>query len=219
MFGARFDARTFLSPSSIRSLMRTSFLTAIAAGALLSAPAAAQQPAAAGGQPAAPTSGYRAELIRDLNTLERRYMALATAMSGKYGWRPGEGVRSVGEVFMHVAGANFALPLMAGVQPPAEKFAARDMKGAFEMMGQWEKVTDEAKVKEALAGSFQHARDAVARTPDASLDEMTKFFGQDATKRAVLQALVTHLHEHLGQSIAYARSNGVVPPWSASGGD
>jgi uncharacterized damage-inducible protein DinB len=28
-------------------------------------------------------------------------------------------------------------------------------------------------------------------------------------------ALVSHEHEHLGQMIAYARSNGVTPPWSS----
>jgi hypothetical protein len=26
--------------------------------------------------------------------------------------------------------------------------------------------------------------------------------------------MLNHLHEHLGQSIAYARMNAVVPPWS-----
>jgi len=34
------------------------------------------------------------------------------------------------------------------------------------------------------------------------------------TRRAMWIGATTHLHEHLGQLIAYARSNGVVPPWS-----
>jgi uncharacterized damage-inducible protein DinB len=33
----------------------------------------------------------------------------------------------------------------------------------------------------------------------------------------VLELLATHNHEHLGQMIAYARMNGIAPPWSRSG--
>jgi hypothetical protein len=28
--------------------------------------------------------------------------------------------------------------------------------------------------------------------------------------------ILVHMHEHLGQSIAYARMNGITPPWSKS---
>jgi uncharacterized damage-inducible protein DinB len=35
------------------------------------------------------------------------------------------------------------------------------------------------------------------------------------TVRGALLLATTHMHEHLGQSIAYARTIGVVPPWSA----
>ena len=61
------------------------------------------------------------------------------------------------------------------------------------------------------------AREAIAAVSDASLDDPTKLFGRDTTKRAAMLMYVTHMHEHLGQSVAYARSNGVVPPWSAGG--
>ena len=66
----------------------------------------------------------------------------------------------------------------------------------------------------ALEKSFAHLKKAMAETPDARLDSTVKFFGQDRTVRQVWIATTTHLHEHLGQAIAYARSNGVVPPWS-----
>ena len=39
-------------------------------------------------------------------------------------------------------------------------------------------------------------------------------FGNATTHRGVLVTVLSHLHEHLGQSVAYARMNGVVPPWS-----
>jgi hypothetical protein len=164
-----------------------------------------------------PTAGLRAELIKDVETLESRFLALADAMNGKYDWRPGAGVRSVSEVFMHVAGGNFLLPSMAGVQPP-EDMRAADMNAMMGKMQELEKVTDPVKVKETLQHSFMHAKHAIAQVPDDQLDATTKMFGQDATKRQVLNLIVTHLHEHLGQSIAYARVNGVVPPWSAAGG-
>lgn len=173
-------------------------------------PAAAQDAAA-------PTSGLRAELIHDIGTLEEKYLGLADAMTGKYDWRPGEGVRSVGEVFMHVAGANMFFPSMVGVELPAD---LRDLEGeqVFARLQAMEEETDEATIKQTMREAFAYAKDAVAAVPDAELDAATNLFGQDATYRAVLTMLVTHMHEHLGQSIAYARTNGVVPPWSASEG-
>jgi uncharacterized damage-inducible protein DinB len=189
---------------------------ALAVAALPAAPALAQQPAgghAAHGDVAMPTSGLRAELIRDVEQLERKFLGLADAMVGKYDWRPSPGVRSVGEVLMHVAGANFMLPTMAGIAAPQE-MGGSDMQAMMGKMREMEKVSDPAKVKEQLQHSFTHAKHAIARVPDDQLDQMTKMFGRDATKRAVLNLLVTHMHEHLGQSIAYARANGVTPPWS-----
>lgn len=197
-----------------RSLFRLALPLAVLSAAV---PVAAQQ--TSGHQHhnmAMPTSGLRAELIRDVETLEKRYLALADAMKGKLGWRPAEGVRSAGEVLMHVAGANFMLPTMAGVQAP-ESLRGATMQETMAKLRELEKTTDPAKLRETLQHSFTHAKHAIAMTPDNQLDAQTKMFGQDTTKRAVLHLLVTHMHEHLGQSIAYARMNGVTPPWSTSG--
>ena len=38
--------------------------------------------------------------------------------------------------------------------------------------------------------------------------------GQRAAYHTVRLAEVAHAHEHLGQLIAYARMNGITPPWS-----
>lgn len=188
-------------------------LAAVAMLALTATAASAQ--AAAHHDMAMPESGIRAELIRDIDRLERQYTSLAEAMTGKYDWRPGAGVRSVGEVYMHIAGANFMLPTFAGVAPP-ESMNASSMEEAMASMQALEKETDPAKMKETLKHSFTHARHAIAQVGDEQLEEMTNLFGQNVTKRVVLTVLVTHMHEHLGQSIAYARTNGVTPPWSAS---
>jgi uncharacterized damage-inducible protein DinB len=171
----------------------------IASLAVLAGSTGAQE--RAHGDMAMPTSGLRAELIQDIEGLEAKYVGLANAFSAEqYAWRPGEGVRSVREVFEHIVGANFMIPGMAGVQA--------DDPASLE--------GDEAKaeVGEALEHAFRHARHAVAMTPDAALGDEVEMFGQPATKRQVLTLLVTHMHEHLGQLIAYARTNGVVPPWS-----
>mgnify|MGYP001470471656 CR=1 FL=1 len=193
--------------------------TGLAAAALLvaAAPAAAQH----GGHgergahgAAMPTSGFRAELIRDIEQLEQKYLGLADAMVGKYEWRPGEGVRSVSEVFMHVAGANFLIPIAVGHQPP-KQYRGADQRETMSKLMALEQITDPERVKAELRHAFMHAKHTIAGVQDGELDDTVRLFGQDYTKRAALHLLVTHMHEHLGQAIAYARTNGVVPPWSA----
>ena len=179
-------------------------------GGLLVLPVSAQQEAH---QKTMPTSGLRAELVREIDGLEKKFLGLADAMNGKYAWRPGQGVRSVSEVFMHVAGANLLLPSMAGIHPPeGTKGGSQEEMAAT--ASELEKITDPVKLKETLKHSMMHARHAIASIPDSELESPIKLFGQDANKRQLLTLLVTHMHEHLGQSIAYARMNGVVPPWS-----
>jgi uncharacterized damage-inducible protein DinB len=76
-------------------------------------------------------------------------------------------------------------------------------------------VTEKSKVIDELKKSFAHVRAGIAATSDADLDKPVKFFGSDSTVRGVLLTAANHEHEHLGQSIAYARVNGIVPPWTA----
>ena len=153
--------------------------------------------------PASP-SGFRGD-FRQLNDVENKVTSLAQAVPAeKYLWRPGQGVRSVSEVFVHIAGGNYFLLTFAGVKPPAG--LARDMEKT---------VTEKAKVADVLKQSFDHVRQAATSMSDADLDKPTKFFGRTVSTREVLFIMANHMHEHLGQSIAYARVNGVVPPWSA----
>ncbi len=150
-------------------------------------------------------TGFRAEFLNQLDGVEKKLLDLAEAMpEEKYTWRPGEGVRSVSEAYMHVAGANFFLTGMIGVDPPAD--VGRDL----------EKITDKAKVLELLKQSFEHVRQAALKTPDAEMDKPVKMFGRQTTVRGVFLLLALHQHEHLGQAIAYARMNSIVPPWSAA---
>ncbi|MFL6200587.1 MAG: DinB family protein [Thermoanaerobaculia bacterium] len=164
----------------------------------------------AAAKPAAPTggTGVREEILAQVEDAEKKLTALAEAMPAeKYGWRPAEKIRSVGEVFMHVAGGNYFLPTFWGVKVP-EGVNPRE----FEPGG-----NDKAKVLATMKASFDHLRAAIKNTPEADLSKMTKLFGEDATMRQAMMVAANHAHEHLGQSIAYARMNGVTPPWSAGG--
>lgn len=166
--------------------------------ALLAVPALADD--------AAPARGPRASVRSAIIDARDKILDLARAMPAeKYDWRPGPGVRSAGEVYRHVAQGNYFLCTFLGIKAP-EGVVLKDMDTT---------PLDKAKTIDLVERSYAHALDAVSSIPDAALGDTLRFFGQPSSKMDVLMALATHNHEHLGQSIAYARSNGVVPPWTA----
>ncbi|HSJ06827.1 MAG TPA: DinB family protein [Longimicrobiales bacterium] len=188
----------------VRSAFPRSAL-AFLSGALVVSVCAA--PAAAQSAPA----GVRGELIGDITQLEAKYVGLAGAMGEHLGWRPGDGVRSASEAMMHVAAANYMIASIAGVPMPAGLPGGGDMRAMGSAM---EAITDAGEVAAALQRSFEHARSAIAGTSDADLEGVVTLFGRETTRRATLTLMVSHMHEHLGQLIAYARTNGITPPWS-----
>ena len=156
--------------------------------------------------------GWMAEMHRDVNEAQKKMVDLAKAMpETAYGWRPGAGVRSVGEVFLHVASDNYMIPMMMGKPAPAATGITSDFASAttFE-----KRKLAKAQIIAELEASYTHLHQAMGLTTDANATEMIKFFGQDWSRQRAMVLTVTHLHEHLGQAIAYARSNNVVPPWS-----
>jgi uncharacterized damage-inducible protein DinB len=156
------------------------------------------------GQSTPKASGFRDMFIEQLKDVETKVTGLVEAMpEEKYNWRPEEGVRSVKEVFLHIAFANYFLPSFIGAKPPAGISPAMEKAPA-----------DKAKVLETVKASFAHIRQVVTNLRDSDLDKQTKFFGQEMTYRGMLFFTANHMHEHLGQSIAYARTNHVTPPWS-----
>ena len=152
-------------------------------------------------------SGFRGDVLGQIDFAGGRIMELAKAIPAeKFNWRPAEGVRSVAEVVMHVAGGNYFLLGMAG-------FKAKDLPKDYD------KETNKEKILANLKESMDWAKDCVMKMSDKDLEAKTKIFGgQESTKGNVLLIMVGHHHEHLGQLIAYARSNGVVPPWSVKEG-
>jgi uncharacterized damage-inducible protein DinB len=154
---------------------------------------------------AAPASGARAEFLAEVAYYEQRFTRLAQAVPAeKYTWRPAEGVRSIGEVYNHIVAANYGIARALGTPPPA----GFDPKAIMANSG------DKAKTVQALKDSFAHFRQAVISVSDADLDKPLKLFGQQTTYRGAFIMITGHTGEHLGQSIAYARMNGIVPPWT-----
>jgi uncharacterized damage-inducible protein DinB len=166
----------------------------------------ATTPASTAPANSAAMAAYRVDMLTWINQAQSELEQLAAAMpEDKYSWRPGKGVRSVGEVYLHVAQANYGLPGFAGVTPPA----------GFKFDGYDTSMQKKADVQKALHDSFEHVKNAFGAASEADLDKPVDLFGTKSTARGVYMLLLSHAHEHLGQSIAYARMNGVVPPWTA----
>ena len=151
------------------------------------------------------SSGFRAEFLEEIDYYEQRYTRLAEAMPAeKYTWRPAAGVRSVGEVFTHIVAANYGVARALGTAPPT----GFDFKAIAGLSA------DKAKVLQALKESFAHFRAAITALNEADADKPQNMFNRHTTVRGSFIAITGHFGEHLGQSIAYARMNGVVPPWT-----
>jgi uncharacterized damage-inducible protein DinB len=150
-------------------------------------------------------SGYRAEVLAEVRVQEDKFTRLAEATPAeKYTWRPAADVRSVAEVFLHIAAANYNLPKLIGTPPPT----------GIDIKSLEKSTTDKAKVVSTLKDSFAHLKAAIVKMPDADLDKSLDWFGGKNTERGILLFITRHMAEHLGQSIAYARSVGVTPPWT-----
>jgi uncharacterized damage-inducible protein DinB len=169
--------------------------------------AAAQQAAAPSADKTAPSYDMKAQAALDLQQLQQKFTALAGAIpQEKYTWRPAEGVRSISELFLHVAAAGFNFPVARGTAP-FPGFDAKDFEKS---------TTDKAKVVDWLNKSFTYAIASVQSMSNADFAKLLPKLGPDANQGDVIYLMVTHAHEHLGQAIANARANGIVPPWTAA---
>jgi uncharacterized damage-inducible protein DinB len=136
--------------------------------------------------------------------VSQQLIALAEAIpADKYSWRPAPGVRSVSEVFMHIAIANFGLLSFTGPKVPA------DMKPDLEKT-----VTKKADVIDWLKRSLDAVKTARAQLKPGDLERKVKIEGKTVTVDGMYLRIIIHDNEHMGQLIAYARMNGIVPPWS-----
>ena len=172
------------------------FLFAVLLGTALGTPSTlrAQEPAE-----------VRDEMMRQFRASMRKVVALADAMPPEtYTWSPGEGVMEVGHVYMHVAHYNYLYPTQNLHLPLPEGIE----------MDQMESIRDKEEVVAALERSRDWVLEVIGAMDAQDLQAETELYGRTVAGWAVLVQLVAHMNEHVGQSIAYARMNGVVPPWS-----
>lgn len=161
---------------------------------------------------AAQAAGIITDLVGDVSGVEKKFVDLAKAIPpDKYDWRPAPGIRSIGEVLKHVASDNYLIPALLGTPAEASTGITTDYKTAQAYEAR--KMTKDQAIAE-LQKSFAHLKKAMNATPADKLNASVSFFGQPYTTQKAWVGGTTHLHEHLGQLIAYGRSNGVKPPWS-----
>lgn len=153
---------------------------------------------------AAPAT-FRTEFLHQFDISMGKVVALAEAVPAEtYARRVVPAVQPLGQIFAHIAQYNYEYPARAmGIAPPAG--IDRDTL---------ERVREKSHVVALLRRSAEHVRTTVRQIPEAQLTQTTTLYGRRVPQWAVLFQLIAHMNDHLGQSIAYARASGVVPPWS-----
>ena len=145
--------------------------------------------------------GYDGEWVH----VSRQLVALAEAIPAeKFAWRPAPGVRSTSEVFMRIALANFYLLSITGPKLPDDLKSA-DMEKT---------VTAKPAVISWLKRSLDAVKTARVGLKAADLPRKVKVMNRDATVDGMYLRIIVHANEHMGQLVAYARMNGITPPWS-----
>ena len=150
----------------------------------------------------------KASFLADLEVMRGKFVGLAEAFpQDKYDWRPMDGVRSVSEVLMLAAMEGYSfIPNSFGGKPA-------DL-GSKEEMGKLRSLNNKAQVIEHINKGFAHAKAQLEAMDNATLTAKRALFGQQRSAAAIALLVGGDLHEHLGQLIAYARMNKIVPPWS-----
>lgn len=152
-------------------------------------------------------SAERQAIVANMMDAGNKVIELGGAFPDKkLDWSPGKGVRTTNEVLLHVVGGNYMLPTLLG---------ANTGKSMDEAMKLEKTHPGKTEIVRMLKESYDVAGKAINGVGDADMDTKVSFFGQEMSKRAVMLVIASHSHEHLGQLIAYARVNGITPPWTA----
>jgi uncharacterized damage-inducible protein DinB len=184
-----------------RLLPLTLFLLAVSVGSI---GAVAQSTPAA--DQTAPSYDMKAQSLQDLGRVQQKFVDLANAVpADKLTWRSSADSRSFAEVFLHVAGERYQILALMGATPP-EGFNGKTFEKS---------TTDKAQIVAELNRSWEFAQKAINGMTNADFAKLLPKLGPQANAGDVVYILVSDAHEHLGQLIAYARVNGIVPPWTA----
>ncbi len=153
----------------------------------------------------APSYDMKGQSLFDLQAVQKKFVDLANALpADKFTWRPSADSRSFAEVFLHVAGERYGILGLMGVEPPA----------GFDGKTLEKSTTDRERIVEELNKSWDFAQKAINGMSNADFAKLLPKLGPQANAGDVVYILAADAHEHLGQSVAYARENGIVPPWT-----
>jgi uncharacterized damage-inducible protein DinB len=185
--------------------MITSKLSSIALVCVLSVGTVRMHSQTSSTDSTAPSYDMKAQALLDLQAVNKKCVELAQALPGeKLTWRPSPDARSFAEVFLHVAGERYSILGMMGATPP-EGFKAREFEKS---------TTERDRIVGELNNSWDFASKTINGMSNADFAKLLPKLGPQANEGDVVYILVADAHEHLGQLIAYARQNGVVPPWT-----
>jgi len=154
----------------------------------------------------APSYDMKAQALLDLQQVQKKFVDLANALpADKLTWRPSSDSRSFAEVFLHVAGERYGILGLMGAEKPA----------GFDGQKFEKSTTDKTQIVAELNKSWEFTQKTIKGMSNADFAKMLPNLGPEANAGDVVYILVADAHEHLGQAVAYARENGVVPPWTA----
>jgi uncharacterized damage-inducible protein DinB len=153
----------------------------------------------------APSYDMKGQSLFDLQAVQKKFVDLANALpADKFTWRPSGDSRSFAEVFLHIAGERYGILALMGATPPA----------GFDGKTFEKSTTDKARIVEELNKSWEFAQKTINGMSNADFAKLLPKLGPQANAGDVVYILVADAHEHLGQLVAYARVNGIVPPWT-----
>ena len=157
-------------------------------------------------------AAWRQVQKEDIDGLRKKFMALAKAVpADKLTWRPMEGTRSFREVFAHIAAEGNTETAMFGRPLPAGSLADFDAEEA-----RLKKLPDNQLIP-VMDRAMQSLSTTLGGLSRATINTPIRYYGQSTLPRAATTYTLNDLHEHLGQLVAYARMNSIVPPWTRKG--
>jgi uncharacterized damage-inducible protein DinB len=186
--------------------MKRVFLSALLAACLgVGAMSARAQNSDASADHTAPSYDMKGQSLADLQVVQKKFVDLANALpADKFNWRPSADSRSFAEVFLHVSGERYQILHLMGTELPA----------GFDGKTYEKSTTDKARIVEELNKSWEYTQKAINGMSNADFAKLLPSLGPQANDGDVIYILVADAHEHLGQVVAYARVNGIVPPWT-----
>ncbi|HYL61241.1 MAG TPA: DinB family protein [Candidatus Methylomirabilis sp.] len=153
----------------------------------------------------APSYDMKAQSLLDLDIQNKKFISLAEALpQDKFNWRPSPDARSFAEVFLHVSGERYQILALGGATTP----------DGFDPKTYEKSTTDKTKIVAELKKSSDFMQATIGAMTNAEFAKLLPKLGPEANAGDVVYILVADCHEHMGQLVAYARENGIVPPWT-----